>query len=270
MNVLRTPQLVEKVKDYLKSIIPDLILESVEIDDFIEAFTHPSYKGMVPGIRDYQRLEFLGDSVIQLIVAEELVRESQDTEESMTEKRKQIVNNEALAQIFDYLKLGQIVLIPPNFNMSTKPKGDCVEALFGALYLNIGFDEVKEIWEDFLVKAKLRQKKKSKPTIPKAILKGKSVMQQFFQSMGLKPKNPKSVLQELTQKQGLGVPEYELISRLGPDHNPTFRVKVTMKVDIEGRVRTKTAEAEGASKQKAEIEAAKKLCEEFGLAYENA
>ncbi len=270
MNMLRTPGLVDKIKRYLSENIPGLDPEMVEIDDFIEAFTHPSYKGMVPGIRDYQRLEFLGDSVIQLIVADELVRESQDSEESMTEKRKQIVNNESLAVIFDYVKLHQIILIPPNFALSTKPKGDFVEAFIGALYLNIRFEEVKEIWDELLYKAKLRQKKKAKPTIPKAILKEKSVTQQFFQSLGLKPKNPKSVLQELSQKQGLGIPEYELISRTGPDHNPLFRVRVTMKVDIEGRVRTKVAEAEGASKQKAEVEAAKKLCDEFGLAYENA
>ena len=270
MNVLRTPLLVDKVKRFLQSIIPKINVDSLEIDDFIEAFTHPSYKGMVPGIRDYQRLEFLGDSVIQLIAADELVRESSDTEESMTEKRKQLVNNESLSQIFDYLKMDQIVLMPPNFNLSTKPKGDVVEALFGALYLNIGFDETRVIWDEFLVKAKIRQSRKARPIIPKAILKEKSATQQFFQSLGLKPKNPKSVLQELTQKQGLGVPGYEVIRRSGPDHNPIFLVRVTVKVDIDGRVRIKTAEAEGSNKQKAEVEAAKKLCDEFGLAYENA
>jgi len=148
---------IEKQK-YL-NWLQTLNIADVDIQKIITAFTHPSYKGMVPNIEDYERFEFLGDAVLELISAEELVINFQLSEGAMTEKRKQMVNNDYLSQVFDRLKIQPLIRTAMNYTPSVKDKANFVEALFGAVYLDKKYDACKVLWDTIQTKMGINKKK---------------------------------------------------------------------------------------------------------------
>ena len=248
--------LKQKIFQLLKKIKSDIDLSKINIQNFIEALTHSSYKGIDPNSRDYERFEFLGDSVLNFIVADKIFHESGDNAEKMTEKRKQLINNKYLSLIFDYLELESIIIVPPNFKLSEKIKGDFIEALFGALYINLSIPELKKIWENLQLKKnqdKIFEEETSK----------------IIQELKLKPKNPISVVQEFTDKLKDEKPEYELILKSGTDHEPIYRIRLTLKIkDQNGEIKTIITEGIGNNLKKARFEAAKAMCLKLKLPYE--
>jgi ribonuclease III len=258
----------EKIKRDLQEWLQQLGIEKEveKNENFFTAFTHPSYKGMFPNAEDYERYEFLGDSVLDLISAEELFFEQHFSEGVMTEKRKLLVNNDFLAQVFDRLKMAQFTRTAINYNPSIKDKANHVEAFFGALFIEADYTKCKEVWDKFQIKMGKNKKK----SIPKPLTAeeklNQSTMKEFYLRLGLTPKNAKSSLQELCQKQNLPIPEYVLIEQTGPDHDPLFRVKVSAVVQSVPQW-TKSAIGEGKSKKIAEVKAAEALCEEIFLDY---
>jgi ribonuclease-3 len=198
---------------------------------FERALTHGSH-----GRETYERLEFLGDRVLGLVVASWLYqRFPSEPEGKMSRRYNALVARETCADVGRALDLPRFIRLgrqarEDNANASENVIGDVVEAIIGAIYLDGGLERaeafVKTNWAPFL-----EEQRKA-------------------------PVHPKSALQEVAAEKRLGVPVYDQIARIGPHHAPRFRVKVSLG-------RHGEAEAEGASKQEAETAAAAALLEKI-------
>lgn len=198
---------------------------------FERALTHGSH-----GRETYERLEFLGDRVLGLIVAGWLYQRFPNEPEGKLSRRFNVlVARETCGDIGRAIDLPRFILLGPQAredraNMSDNVVGDVVEAMIGAIYLDGGLERaeafVKTHWAPFL------------------------------DGQRKAPVHPKSELQEVAAEKKLGVPLYELVARFGPHHAPRFRVKVSLGQHGE-------AEAEGDSKQEAETAAAAALLEKI-------
>jgi ribonuclease-3 len=201
---------------------------------FERALTHGSYGG-----ETYERLEFLGDRVLGLVIAAWLYeRYPSEPEGKMSRRYNALVTRETCAEVGRAIDLPRHIRLgrqarEDHANLSDNVVGDVVEALIGALYIDAGLARaeafIRQHWAPFLDDQKRA------------------------------PMHPKSGLQEIAASRNLGVPLYELVSRFGPHHAPRFRVKVSLG-------RHGEAEAEGASKQEAETAAAAALLEMLGPA----
>jgi ribonuclease-3 len=197
-----------------------------------EALTHRSYSKEF----NNERLEFLGDAVMDLIVGEYLFFLYPEAEEGFLSKlRAALVNEESFTRFAKKLDLGKYLKLSnaeENNGGREKPSilSSAFEALIGALYLEAGFDKTKEI--------ALKLLKKVYPEInPDELLK-----------------DYKTNLQEITQAYFGEVPEYRVINTTGPDHKKQFEIAVY----IQGK---KYTTAKGKSKKVAQQEGAKKTIE---------
>ncbi|MFO7773575.1 MAG: ribonuclease III [Dehalococcoidia bacterium] len=199
-----------------------------------QAFVHPSYLNENPLFArpSNERLEFLGDAILNLIVAEELYEEFPDLDEgALTEIRASLVCRDALAELAFSLNLGHWLLLGQGEEANggrSKPSNlaNAMEALIGALYLEQGLSKTRR----FI----LRQ---LKPELEK-IKAGK-----------ITP-NYKALLQELIQGQKRPAPVYRLVEATGPDHNKQF----TTEILVDGEA---LARGQGKSKKAAESQAAR-------------
>jgi ribonuclease-3 len=195
----------------------------------IEALTHKSYKKPY----NNERLEFLGDAVLDLVVGEYLFFKFPDANEGeLSKMRASLVNEEGFARLAKELDLGKFIFISvaeENNNGRNKPSllSNAYEAVMGAIYLETGLDEVKRVTLSLLEKV-----------YPKIDLNS------LF-------KDYKTTLQELTQAKYGTTPEYKLISSYGPDHKKEFEVAVLLHGE-------ELSVAKGKSKKAAQQEAAKK------------
>jgi ribonuclease-3 len=197
-----------------------------------EALTHPSlaYESPCPHF-DNQRLEYLGDAVLQLIVTEELYRMFPDfTEGRLTKLRSRVVSRHALARFASAIHLGEYVLLGKGEEASggrRRPStlADAFEALIGAVYLDAGPGPAREL-----------------------VLR---LFQSEIGGMAASPeeRNPKGELQECLQAIHPQAPNYRIIGESGPDHRRVFQAEVSW----QGRV---LATGRGRSKKDAETRAA--------------
>lgn len=187
-----------------KKFMASLGLEDANYDLIKQALTHSS-----TGSDDYERLEFLGDRVLGLVVAEQLyTRFPNESEGDLAKRHAVLVSGKTLSQVAQDLDLGRIVLLSENERQSgghtnDNILSDAVEAVIGAVFLSNGYlachDLIVKLWENYI------------------------------ETMALPPQDPKTQLQEWSQAKALGVPTYELIARSGPDHQPEFHVQVSVK-----------------------------------------
>ena len=203
-----------------------------------EALTHRSYlnensKWPLP---HNERLEFLGDAVLELATTEALFEKfPKEPEVKLSTLRAALVNYQMLAKLSRQIDLGKFLLMSRG---EAKDMGrarevilaNAMEALIGAIYLDSGYEKAKE----FVAKIIL-------PEIEEVLREGLY-------------KDPKSQLQEYFQAELKATPVYKLLSERGPDHKKNFVVGVYIN-DKE------IAQGEGMSKQDAEIEAAQKALE---------
>jgi len=127
--------------------LDELHLDYTEFNLIRTAFIHSSYKGMRHDVVDNERLEFLGDSVLNLILAEISYQDENNYSPSkMTELRKKYVDKDHLSVIFDKLNMKQFIRIPNKFELSIKVKADFVEAFFGAVYMEKGYMVCCNLW----------------------------------------------------------------------------------------------------------------------------
>ncbi|MCU0595373.1 MAG: ribonuclease III [Desulfobacterota bacterium] len=204
-----------------------------------EAFRHSSYVNETGGngLRDNERLEFLGDAVLDLAVSHLLMDLFREEQEGVLSKcRAAIVNEKVLSQVAKDLRLGEYLLLGKGEELSggrEKPSilANLLEALIGALYLDGGFSKTKGIIHRLFV-----------PVLGRIDIE--AILDDF-----------KSVLQEFTQEAFKSRPEYVMISESGPAHDKVFRVAVY----VQGKL---MAEGEGRSKKEAEQRAAREtfLC----------
>ncbi len=211
----------------------EIEIEFKDLELLDKAFIHKSYLNEHKGARPEhnERLEFLGDAVLELIVTEHLFKKHPDEPEGvLTAWRSALVQGQHLAQVSEELDLGLFLYLSRGEERSGGRKksyilANVVEALIGAIYLDRG----KKSAEAFIKKYILSH-------LETILAKGAH-------------RDSKSRFQEVAQD-SLGItPTYQVISESGPDHNKIF----TMGLFLESE---KVAEGEGSSKQKAEQDAA--------------
>lgn len=245
-----------KVKLWMK----EYQIEKVNLNLIYEALTHSSYKGMGYDVKDNERLEFLGDSVLDLIVAHQLFLNSKLSEGNMTEERKNLVRNDILSPLFDKTRLKDLTRTANDFEFSIKNKADFIEALFGAVFLDKGYLRCLEFWE-------IIQDFNDKSLFETSLNMPSSIKQIENESI-LKPtKNAKNALQEYCDKRRLPLPEYSVISKEGSDHKPQFNVEVRVAVLISEKKEIISASASASTKKRAEILCAEKICTQVKIDY---
>jgi len=199
-----------------------------------QAFLHCSYLNEHPSLKmDHnERLEFLGDAVLELIITRYLFNKYPNPEGELTTWRAALVNSRMLAEISDRLGFNDFLLLSKGEKQDIGRARQFIlantfEAVIGAIYLDQGFDKTEEFVKNNLIKE-----------LPR-ILKEK-----LYQ-------DPKSYFQEQAQGR-LGItPSYELIKEQGPDHAKMFEVGVYLEEEL-------VAKGKGPSKQSAQEDAARK------------
>ena len=197
--------------------------------DLLESsITHKSFNSSI----NYEKLEFLGDRVLDLIISKKLLDLYPKENEGILDKKlASLVNKNKCYEVGKSLKLQNFILVgnykkKTSITIENKIISDCCEALIGAVYLDRGFDFV----EKFVLKIWSKLINNSKITLVDA----------------------KTRLQEYSLKNFKILPVYKLISNTGPRHKPNFKVAVKIKDSI-------FVESSGSSKKNAEQAAANKL-----------
>ncbi|NKB27869.1 MAG: ribonuclease III [Rhodobacteraceae bacterium] len=201
----------------------------------IEAVTHPSLTSATRA--DNQRLEFLGDRVLGLVVAEALLAADTGAAEGQLAPRfNALVRKETCAGVAQDIDLGAVLKLGRSEMMSGGRRkqallGDAMEAVIAAVYLDAGLDAARAV-----------------------ILRH---WQGQIDTVRDDARDPKTALQEWAQARGLGRPEYALIRRDGPDHAPTFTIEAQL---ADGQ----SEQASAPSKRQAEQKAAEALLARIG------
>ena len=172
------------------------------------AFTHSSFKNKIN--KNYERLEFLGDRVLSLVISEDLfLKYSNENEGALSKRLSDLVSKQKLLEVANEISIKEMLKIDQFEKRNLKLKknisilSDVCEALIGAIYLDSNLENAKKFV------SKYWKKKISKDILP--------------------PQDPKSLLQEVAQKKGLNLPKYILKNKEGPPHNPRFEVEVFLK-----------------------------------------
>ena len=207
-------------------------------DILTQAFVHRSYLNENPNfhLQHNERLEFLGDAVLELVVTDNLYLAYPDKPEGeLTNWRASLVNSKMLASASEKLELGDFLLLSKGEEKELGKArlyilANTFEALVGAMYLDLGYDACKDFIEQHLM-----------PELPGIIEKGLY-------------KDAKSRFQEEAQERVSITPSYQVIKEWGPDHAKEFVIGVFLEEEL-------VAKGEGSSKQEAEENAAKKALE---------
>ena len=182
-----------------------------------EAMTHKSFAAEHQLSYDNQRLELLGDAVVQIILTDYLYRRYKDLQEGdLTKIRSAMVNQDALAQFARDISLGSFLLLGRgelelNGQDRDSTISDAFESLIGAIYLDHGLETASNIFLPILLK-----------NYPDP-------------AESLHEINPKGILQEYTQQKSQGVPQYRVVAVTGPDHAPQYEVEVLIKDKVVAR-----------------------------------
>lgn len=199
------------------------------------AFTHRSYlnENRAPGREHNERLEFLGDAVLELVVTEFLFAKYPDKPEGdLTAYRAALVNTQSISDAATVLGMNDFLLLSRGEAKDTGRArmiilANAFEALIGALYLDAGYDAAKQFIGEQLFH-------KTEEVVAKRLWQ-----------------DPKSRFQEASQEKTGITPSYQLLDQSGPDHDRRFVVGAFIG-------ETKIAQGEGRSKQEAEQDAAQK------------
>ncbi|WP_448211955.1 ribonuclease III [Colwellia sp. MEBiC06753] len=198
----------------------------------LQALTHRSAKGM-----HNERLEFLGDSILGFVIAEQLYGQfPKESEGDLTRMRSSLVRGVTLAEMARDFKLGEHLILGPGEKKSGGHRRDsiledAVEAIIGAIYLDADMSVCKELILKWF-KPRLAQMKP-----------------------GIAQKDPKTRLQEYLQARKIALPNYEVIDIKGQSHNQEFTIKCTTDITTDEIV------TKGTSRRKAEQAAAERVLE---------
>ena len=211
------------MKKKLFKLQKKLNLNFKNLDLLERALTHKSYDS----INNYEKLEFLGDRVLGLVISKKLLELYPEEREGVLDKKlASLVNKNSCFKIFNSLEIHEFILIGNTKKknlIENKIISDCSESIIGAVYLDKGFDYVEKfilrLWQNLIISSNI--------TIVDA----------------------KTRLQEYSLKKFKTLPIYKVISNTGPRHKPKFKVGVKLK-------NTKLILAVGSSKKSAEQSAA--------------
>jgi ribonuclease-3 len=189
------------------------------------------------GLPNYERLEFLGDSVLGFLVAESLyLRKPEIPEGELTARRSLVVSRAPLAQVAADLRLNDYVLVGRGLSedarRSRRIMADLTEAVIGAIYLDGGVVVARRFVQTF-------------------------VLDRFADTQEVRSiTDAKTRLNQWAQSEGMGTPEYAIVECSGPDHDPTFKVAVSLGelTEVSGAVKNKQAgEQQAAAKAHARL-----------------
>ena len=199
----------------------------------LKSFTHKSYNS----IDNNEKLEFLGDRVLGLVISQNLLKFfPKDKEGDLDKKLASLVNKNQCAKIAKDIKLGEHIIIKnsnKNIDVENKILSDCLESVIGCIYLDQGLDTV----ENFIIKN----------------------WKKYLNKSLVIERDSKTKLQEYSLKIHKSLPIYKLLDNKGPRHKPLIKVSVKIK-------NSKNVKASGYSKKEAEQKAAKKLLRILKLA----
>lgn len=218
--------------DFRNRALLDRALTHASVGEGVQPQTHNAP-------RDNERLEFLGDRVLGLLVAERLHRDFPEADEgALSSRLHALVDKTACARVGAALGVGAALRLSPG---ETKSGGrrkdgliaDAVEALLAAVYLDAGIEAARQVFD-------------------------RAWAEEFARPADRSVANPKSALQEWAQAQGRPLPAYRIVARSGSDHAPTF----TVEASVEGYA---PAESQGRSRQEAEKAAAIAMLQREGV-----
>ncbi len=201
------------------------------------AMTHASAATAV-SVRNNERLEFLGDRVLALLAAQALMDHYSEADEGgLAARLNALVRKETCAKVASQLDLGAYLILGEAESQSGGREkmailGDCCEAVIAAIYLDGGFPAALDFFE--------------------------ANWSSLVADLDRPPKDAKTALQEWSQGRGLATPTYRLVSRSGPDHQPTFEIEVSVEGEDAER-------ASGTNKRIAEQNAAAVLLVRLGI-----
>ena len=204
-----------------------------EISLLQQAVTHRSYlnENRTYELNHYERLEFLGDAVLELIVTQYLYAKFSNPEGELTSWRSALVNGEMLAKVAQEIGVEKYLMMSRG---EAKDVGrarqyllaNALEAIIGAIYLDQGYDVAKEF------------------VLTRVVVNLKEILEKKLYL------DPKSYFQERAQESNKLTPSYRVMKEWGPDHDKHFVVGIFLGSDL-------VAEGEGNSKQEAQREAAR-------------
>lgn len=195
-----------------------------------QALAHRSYLNEQDGssLDSYERMEFLGDAVLELVVSNELYQRLPHLNEGeLTKARAALVCRESLSQLAQTLSLGEFLLLGKGEEAAGGRQRESLlaavfEAVVAAIYLDQGYDQARRF-----------------------ILSTLTEQLDEVCRRGTPPENPKSQLQEYFQGLGRPSPRYRLVSAEGPDHSPVFTIEAVVEDQVVGTGQGgKKAEAE--------------------------
>jgi len=198
-----------------------------------QAVVHRSYLNEHPNfpLNHNERLEFLGDAALELVVTEYLYSKYENPEGDLTTWRSALVNGDYLAEIGIKIDIEPYLYLSKGEERDSNSKArryilaNAMEAIIGAIYLDFGWDLAKQFIDRFVL------------VNLKGILEDRSYV------------DPKSRFQEAAQSKLSITPNYKVLEESGPDHNKIFKIGVYLGKEL-------VAEGEGSSKQEAQISAA--------------
>ncbi|MCH7641472.1 ribonuclease III [Patescibacteria group bacterium] len=216
--------------------LDDLKKKFRDKDLLILAITHKSWVNEHPGKRESnERLEFLGDAVLEFVTSQELYKKFPDKEEGyLTALRANLVNTVSLASVAKKLGLGELLLLSKGEEQEGGRENpsllaNTIEAIIGAFFLDQGTKRASKFIEE-------------------------NILSELPNIVSRPLKDTKSRLQELVQARGFATPKYEVVGESGPDHAKKFLVEVLVDKKAWGK-------GEGKNKSQAEQAAAKKALE---------
>ncbi len=170
-----------------------------KLTDLDLAFKHSSVGG-----KEFQRLEFLGDRIIAATLAAALYKVYPNENEGNLSKRfSYLSSGQVCAEIAKSIKLRDYLMVSRNLRYNDNILGDAIEALIGLVYIHKGSNLASEIILNLWSK--------------------KINTEEYSYS------DPKTIVQEWSQSLNLGLPKYEILSKVGPDHIPTYKIKLIIK-----------------------------------------
>jgi len=224
----------------IKKIEKNLGLKFKNKDLFKQAFVHRSYLNEHPDFEldQNERLEFLGDAVLELVVTENLYLNYSNPEGELTNWRAALVNAKILSGIAKNLGMEEYLFLSHGEQKDTGKArqyilANTIEAVIGSIYLDGGWDKAKTFIDKFIL-----------IHLPE-ILDKKLYM------------DPKSHFQEMAQEKVGVTPTYQVLGESGPDHSKTFEIGVYLKDVLVGK-------GTGSSKQEAQESAAQNALENHG------
>ncbi|MCK5051618.1 MAG: ribonuclease III [Candidatus Cloacimonetes bacterium] len=243
------------MKNLIKSLISQISSKDSDHSDFIKfqkiigysfnnlslliaALTHTSREPLNIKGSPFERMEFLGDSILGLIVSEELfLKFPEYTEGELSKLKSKIVSRKMLALVSSKLKLKDYII----FNTDSAGKGglnsvlsNTMESLICAIYLDGNIEKARKFIIQFIME-----------NYPTHLKKGHLT-------------DYKSKLQEYTQAEFHATPDYQILKAEGPEHEKVFTIQILIKNDIYGL-------GKGKSKKEAQQDAAKHACKKLGL-----